>query len=154
MFKRTNGYVLLTLLVLTGFAGRVTNETLHSKERRFLIASLKENRTELLTLVKGLSDQQLDYRPAKGVLTIREHLYHIVAAENAFNTQAQSALKQPASPEHAAKGNDKSIPLKEMIPTVRRSWPGNARSTVPRHFLLQKASKKLLLNSRKSGRWP
>lgn len=94
MFKRTNGYILLTLLVLTGFAGRMTNETLHSKERRFLITSLKENRTELLSLVKGLSDQQLDYHPGKGQLSIREHVDHIIADEKAFSAYAHKALEE------------------------------------------------------------
>lgn len=101
MFKRTNGYILLTLLVLTGFAGRVTNETLKSKERRFLITSLKENRTELLSLVKELSDRQLDYRTGKGQLSIREHVADIVAAEKAFSAYARKALHE---------GTDKNAP--------------------------------------------
>lgn len=95
MFKRTNGYVLLTLLVLTGFAGRVTNETLHSKERRLLINSLKDTRTELLASVKGLSARQLDYRAAKGAPSIRELLQQIVAEEKAFSAQAERAQNTP-----------------------------------------------------------
>lgn len=129
MFKRTNGYILLTLLVLTGFAGRVTNETLNSRERRFLITSLKENRTELLSLVKGLSDAQLDYRPSKDVPTIREHLYHIIASEKALGDLAQKALKQPATPAHLAKENDthralqiaRDCHLNEYSPTTHAS---------------------------------
>lgn len=37
MFKRTRGYLLLILLVLTGLAGRTHTETLTGKERNQLL---------------------------------------------------------------------------------------------------------------------
>jgi hypothetical protein len=106
MFKRTNGYVLLTLLVLTGMAGQVTNETLNSRERRLLVNSLKDTRADLVGSINGLSVRQLDYRPAKGKPSIREHLYHIVAAESAFIAQARQALAHKAGAEGTAEIND------------------------------------------------
>jgi hypothetical protein len=106
MFKRTNGYVLLTLLVLTGMAGRVTNETLHSKERRLLITSLKDTRADLLATVKDLSDRQLDYRPRKSAPSIRELLADIVAAEKAYSLQAHTALSAPTGRDRAARVSD------------------------------------------------
>jgi hypothetical protein len=43
MFKRTRGYLLLTLLVLTGLAGRKHNETLTGKEREQLLTGSPYN---------------------------------------------------------------------------------------------------------------
>jgi hypothetical protein len=41
MLKRTKGIFLLILLVLTGFAGRISSDTISRQERRFLIEHLK-----------------------------------------------------------------------------------------------------------------
>lgn len=110
MFKRTNGYVLLTLLVLTGLAGRVTNETLNSKERRALIASLKESRADFLKTVGGLSDRQLDYRAAPNKPTIREYLHHMVQAEASLGALADKALKTPSDRNSTPKISDADLP--------------------------------------------
>lgn len=118
MFKRTNGYILLTLLVLTGFAGRVTNETLNSKERRFLVTSLKDSRADLTGLVKGLSDRQLDYRPGKGQLSIREHVSHIVAAEKAYNAYARKALDEGTDQDAAG-----TLPDTELAAQLAKRCP-------------------------------
>ena len=124
MFKRTNGYILLTLLVLTGFAGRVTNETLKSKERRFLVTSLKENRTELLSLVKGLSDRQLDYRPAKGEPSIREHVADLVAAEKVFSAYAHKALAEGTDKNASSAARDT-----ELTSQLAAGCPAPVKST-------------------------
>lgn len=123
MFKRTNGYVLLTLLVLTGMAGRVTNETLHSKERRLLITSLKDTRADLLATVKDLSDHQLDYRPQKGAPSIREHLADIVAAEKAYSRQAHKALSAPTGTDGADRVSDveRAAQLARHCPVLGKS---------------------------------
>lgn len=110
MFKRTNGYILLTLLVLTGFAGRVTNETLHSKERRLLINHLKESRADFLNSISGLSDAQLDYRAGERKPSIREYLHHIAQAEAAFSALADQALKTPAGQDLPSKISDADLP--------------------------------------------
>jgi uncharacterized damage-inducible protein DinB len=109
MFKRTNGYILLILLVLTGFAGRVTGDTLNSKERRYLISHLKDTRTDLLQSVNGLSDAQLDYKPAKDGWSVRECLMHIVIVEKSFTTLAAETLKQPADKNKTSKIKDEEL---------------------------------------------
>lgn len=145
MFKRTNGYILLTLLVLTGFAGRVTNETLKSKERHLLVTTLKESRAGLLGTVRGLSDRQLDYRPGKGQRSIREHLYHIAAAEDAFRAQAEKALRQKPSSAPSARLSDEAIAahLAETCPATENSRVAAARWTSAdaalSHFKVQRA---------------
>ncbi|HEX2535578.1 MAG TPA: hypothetical protein VHK69_17670, partial [Chitinophagaceae bacterium] len=59
MFKRTNGYILLALLVVTGLAGRISSDTISSKERRTLTGQLKDTRNALVKSVKGLTAEQL-----------------------------------------------------------------------------------------------
>ncbi|MDB5252414.1 MAG: hypothetical protein JWP27_1583 [Flaviaesturariibacter sp.] len=81
MLKRTRGYVLLTLLVLTGFAGQVSNQTISSRERHELVAALKTSRTSLLESLDGLTDAQLDFRPGSGTRTIRESAFLLRAAQ-------------------------------------------------------------------------
>ena len=61
MLKRTKGYTLLLLLVLTGLAGRISTTTITSKERRVAIDELKESKVAVLKSVKGLSEKQLNF---------------------------------------------------------------------------------------------
>ncbi|HEU4472550.1 MAG TPA: DinB family protein [Flavisolibacter sp.] len=97
MFKRTKGYFLLTMLVLTGLAGRIHSDTLSGKERRQLIAALKQSKAELSASLSGLSEKQLLYKPSAKEPSIRE-LIHSVAHAEAFLWQtAKSALETPAS---------------------------------------------------------
>lgn len=109
MFKRTKGYTLLILLVLTGLASQVSNETLNSKERRYLISHLKDTRTNLLQHIEGLSEAQWNYKPAKDKWSIRECLYHLVLAEKNFTTLATETLKQPPAPNAASKIKDQEL---------------------------------------------
>jgi hypothetical protein len=94
MLKRTRGYVLLTLLVLTGFAGQVSNQTISSKERHALVAALKSSRSSLLESLEGLSPAQLDFRPAPGAHTIRESALLLRAAQQ----QLVQAVEESAAP--------------------------------------------------------
>jgi hypothetical protein len=109
MFKRTRGIALLILLVLTGLAGQVSNETLNSKERRYLISHLKATRSNLLHSVDGLSEAQWNYRPAKDKWSIRECLYHIVLVEKSFTTLAAGTLKQPPAPNASSRIKDEEL---------------------------------------------
>ena len=59
MFKRTKGYLLLTLLVLTGLAGNTHSNSLSGKERKVLVNHLKDSKTAFLKSVKNLSEDQL-----------------------------------------------------------------------------------------------
>ncbi|MFL5788794.1 MAG: hypothetical protein ACJ748_12120, partial [Flavisolibacter sp.] len=61
MLKRTKGYFLLTMLVLTGLAGRLHTDTLSGKERRFLISELKLTSSDFLLSIKYLTPRQLNY---------------------------------------------------------------------------------------------
>jgi hypothetical protein len=99
MLKRTKGIFLLILLVLTGFAGRVSSDTISSQERRFLIDHLKDSKTYLLKAVKGLSEEQMNFKASPDKWSIKECIQHIALSEGGIWQMAEGALKQTANPE-------------------------------------------------------
>ena len=62
MFKRNKGYFLLTMLVLTGLAGRIHTDSLRGKERKSLVSEIKSDRAALLSEIKDLSSRQFNYQ--------------------------------------------------------------------------------------------
>lgn len=99
MFKRTNGFILLILLVITGLGSQVSNTTIDAKERRFLIDHLKDTKTAFLQSTKGLSEAQLTFKSAPDKWSIKECMQHLALAEKGIWSMAEAALKQPANPE-------------------------------------------------------
>jgi hypothetical protein len=95
MLKRTKGYTLLLLLVLTGLAGRLSTTTITSKERRLAIDELKDSKVAILKSVKSLSEKQLNFKTNKNGWSIKEYLQHIVISEQSLWSIADEALKQP-----------------------------------------------------------
>ncbi len=96
MFKRTKGYLLLTMLVLTGLAGRIHSGTLSGKERRTLVRELKTSRAEFIKSMEGLSGKQLNFRPAKNQLSVKECIYQLASIENGLWATVKTCLKQEA----------------------------------------------------------
>lgn len=115
MFKRTKGYLLLTLLVLTGFAGRIHSDSLTGKERKFVVNHLKESKTAFLKSVKGLSEAQLNYKPAPDKWSVKECIYHITLAENNLWTMAEAELKKPTNPEKRSEIKVDDVALVKMM---------------------------------------
>jgi hypothetical protein len=107
MFKRTKGYFLLTMLVLTGLAGRLHTNILTTKERRTLVAELKTSKKDLLKTVEELSTKQLNFRADKNALSIRECVYQLVSIEHSLWASTQASLKQePSSIEKTISDDD------------------------------------------------
>lgn len=97
MFKRTKGYLLLTMLVLTGLAGRIHSDTISGKERRQLLQELKHSKSTFSQSIKGLTNKQLDFQYKKGMPSIRDHIYQAVSMEHLFWSKAKSSLQQPGT---------------------------------------------------------
>ena len=96
MFKRTKGYFLLTMLVLTGLAGRIHSDTLSNKERNKIINQLIATNAILSEYTNNLSSKQLNYKSAYN-LTIKENIYHLVVIENNLWNLAKGGLQQHAT---------------------------------------------------------
>ena len=99
MLKHTNGIILLTLLVITGLAGRLFSDTISSKERRLLIDNLKESKSYLQKAVKGLSEEQLNFKPSAEKWSIKECVQHIALSEKNLWSMVDGTLKSTANPE-------------------------------------------------------
>ncbi len=97
MFKRTKGYFLLTMLVLTGLAGRLHTNILTTKERHTLVAELKISKKDLPKAVEDLSNRQLNFKAEKNALSIRECVYKLISIENSLWRSAQASLEQEPS---------------------------------------------------------
>jgi hypothetical protein len=93
MFKRTLGYLLLTMLVLTGLAGRMHTDILSGKERRILVNELKSSRTALVLSTTGLSRKQLNFRSGKNKPTIRELIYRLASIDHSLRQINESIMQ-------------------------------------------------------------
>lgn len=99
MLKRSKGRLLLTLLVVTGFAGTLNDTTLTKQERKFVVNHLKDTKTDLLKSVKGLSEAQLNYKQSPDRWSIKECFYHLTLAETGFWAMLEASMKEPATPQ-------------------------------------------------------
>jgi hypothetical protein len=99
MLKRTKIYLVLTLLVLTGFAGSLNTDTLSNKERKSLVSQLKESKKAFLESIKGLSEKQLNFKASPESWSVRECAYHLALCENNFWQTANKTLREEANPE-------------------------------------------------------
>ena len=135
MHKRTKGYTLLLLLVLTGLAGRLSTTTITSKERRFLIEELKESKTGVQKSVKGLKEEHLNFKASPENWSIKECLQHIALAENNLWIIADAALKKTANPEKKTEikitdhqvlnmltSRDKKFQAPESFKPIKSNW--------------------------------
>ena len=96
MLKRTKIYLVLTLLVLTGFGGSLNTNSLSSKERSTLVTELKDSKKAFIQSVKGLSPKQLNYKPSGKAWSIKELTHQLLSSENQLWQMAGQAFHQQA----------------------------------------------------------
>ena len=124
MRKRKTGYILLALLVITGFAGTY-HSSLSKKERKTAISYLKETRNLFLNSVKDLTNAQLDYKPAPETWTIRQCMEHIALAEKNISEMALNNLLQPADPAKRRETKIKDEEIIKLITTATQKESGS-----------------------------
>ncbi len=117
MLKRTKGRLLLTLLVVTGFAGTINDTSLSKQERKFAITHLKDTKTDLLKSIRGLSDAQLNFKPSPDQWSIKECFYHLAVAESGFWDILETSMKKPATPEKRSEVKISDEDLLKPLPT-------------------------------------
>lgn len=74
---------------------------LTNRERAYAINFLKETEAGVFKAVKGLSEAQLNFKPAADRWSVLDCIKHIAAAEELW-AMAQPTLNQPANPEKRA----------------------------------------------------
>jgi DinB superfamily len=99
MLRRRTGLYLLTLLVITGLAGTINDNSLSKPERKFATVLMKDTYKDAVAATKGLSDAQLNFKAAPDRWSMKECMYHIAAAEKLLWTVFETTIKAPANPE-------------------------------------------------------
>lgn len=92
--------------------------TLSKQDRDFAIKYMKETKSDFLKSVKGLSDEQWNFKPAPDKWSVAEVSEHIALAEDFLSKMVQEQIMKspeaPAEKRAAVKGKEEQI-LK-MIP--------------------------------------
>lgn len=109
MFKRTKGYFLLTMLVLTGLAGRIHSTILTTRERHTLVTELKTSRTDFLKSVEGLSSKQFNFKANKKSPSIKDYVYKLVSVENNLWTSVKFVLDQETASVQKTFSNNEAL---------------------------------------------
>ena len=108
MYKRPWGYFLLTMLVVTGLAGRQHSETFSGKERRILIRELKNSSVQILQSVEPLNNHQLRFKDHQGS-SIERYMRDMVVTEAILWQKAQVAMKQNTQNGSISQFNEQSL---------------------------------------------
>lgn len=93
------GRYLLTLLVVTGLAGTIVNNTVLKSERKYALALMKDTYKDAVKATRGLTEAQLNFKAAPDKWSARDCFYHIAAAEKMLWGMFETAMKAPANPE-------------------------------------------------------
>lgn len=97
MLRRTKGRLLITLLVITGFAGTLNTSSISTNERKLSVSLMKEGKTELVQTVKGLTSRQFQIKVSPSQKSVKEIIFHITAFENDSWNILVSAMKSPSN---------------------------------------------------------
>ncbi len=99
MLKRTKGRLLITLLVITGLAGTINDNSISQQERKYVLSLLKDSKKNLLDGVEKLSGNQLNYKSRISQISVKNCLIQTALIEKKIWGLVSSAMKQPANPE-------------------------------------------------------
>ncbi|MGK2860507.1 MAG: DinB family protein [Chitinophagaceae bacterium] len=102
-------FSLLAVLVLISFTPAET--PLSKKDRKFALNYLSETKQRLINNVNGLSDAQLNWKPADSVWSVADCIEHIALAEKNLFDWSMGSLKEPADSarRNEVKQTDQSI---------------------------------------------
>jgi hypothetical protein len=116
--------LLTGILLVSASLASLAAEPISKDDREFALTSLQASRKLFLDSVAGLSENQLNFKPAADKWSIAEVAEHIALAEGLIFQAAQGALQTPARAKMAdARKTDEKILA--MVPdrTVKRSAP-------------------------------
>lgn len=104
---------LLSFIILCSFGS--TDNKPGKKEKKYAIEYLKETQKDLMKEVNGLSEAQLNWKPADTVWSAAECIEHITISEKNIFDWAISTLKEPANPAKRSELKQDDEGIKKMI---------------------------------------
>jgi hypothetical protein len=105
--------LLVSLLAIMSFGAADTS--LSKKDRKDAISYFKETEKDLLREVKGLSAQQLTWKPADSVWSVADCIEHITLSEKNIFDWAMTTLEEPANPAKRAELKHDDEAIKKMM---------------------------------------
>lgn len=90
--------IILPIVVLALVSFGLINNGLTEEEREFTEDHLAETQQRLLTVTKGLSEAQLNFKPSPEAWSIAECVEHLAISEGMIGGMLTGALKTPADP--------------------------------------------------------
>lgn len=91
---------LFLAMVIT--MGGALAQGISKEDKKKALAYLKESQKELMNTVKGLSEEQLTYKPSPESWSVAECMEHIAVAESGIFMLVETALKEKPNPERRA----------------------------------------------------
>jgi hypothetical protein len=130
---------LFAIVMLFSFI--TADSTITKEERKYALDYFKETRKQLLSDVKGLSQSQLDWKPADSVWSVAECIEHITITEKGIFDMIKGSLQQPADPSKRSEVknmdegviqmiSDRSYRVKTQDPMKPTGQFGNAQQTL------------------------
>src|SRR3954464_923300 len=89
--------ILIALLLLFGFTAK--NNSISDSERKTAVDLLQQTEQGVIDAVAGLSDAQLNFKPAPDKWSVLECVKHIAITEQGLWQMTNGAIQQAANPE-------------------------------------------------------
>jgi hypothetical protein len=106
-------FSLLSLLILLGFTAG--DDKLSKADKKNAISYFKETQQDLAKEIKGLSETQLNWKPADSVWSVANCVEHIALSEKNLFDWAMGTLKEPANPAKRSELKMSDEQIKQMI---------------------------------------
>jgi len=127
MLKRTKLYLLVTLLVLTGFAGSLHTGSISGNERRLLVSTLRSSRNAILNEIKDLSPNQMNWKAAGP--SIRQQFDFLLQAELETAKHTRIFLHQEGQREKSSNGSADKTTIADLNNFRLAQMQGSASCT-------------------------
>jgi DinB superfamily len=108
----------VALVIASGF--RPVDGTISDAERKMVIDYMKETKERLIKDVKGLTAEQLNFKPTATSWSVAECLEHIAFSEGALFGMLQGTLKEAANPARRTEVKMTDEQVKGMISSRER----------------------------------
>ncbi|MBT8302203.1 MAG: DinB family protein [Maribacter sp.] len=90
--------IILPIVVLTLVGFGMITSGLTEKDREMTVAELNKTQERFMSVVGGLSEAQLNFKPSPESWSVAECVEHLAISEGMLGEMLQGALKTPADP--------------------------------------------------------
>jgi len=139
---------LPALLIFFGFS--ITNNELTEKEKKDAISYFKETQNKLAEEIKGLSENQLNWKPADSVWSAANCVEHITLSEKNIFDWAMSTLQGNADPAKRSQLKYDDAGVKKII-TDRSFRVKTREGFIPTGQFGNAAQTMVVFNERREG---